>query len=67
MTRGDRTAPSLHETGHYDPEYREFGDCAAQAIEQRPGMIALKHCELEVGHNGVHDWDPTYEYPDDDE
>lgn len=54
-------------TGHYDPECREYGDCAAQAIEQRPGVAILHVCELEEGHDGPHEWDPDYQYPDDDE
>lgn len=55
-------------TDQYDPEYREYGDCAAQAIEQRPGLAMLHTCELELGHDGPHEWDPDYvEHYDDQE
>ena len=61
------TPTVIIETGQYDPEYREYGDCAAQAIEQRPGLAMLHTCELELGHAGPHEWDPDYAYPDGDE
>ena len=54
-------------TNNYDPEYREFGDCAYQAIEHRPGIAMLKTCELEMGHDGPHEWDPDYVDPEDDD
>lgn len=66
MSMQDETPRIIYVEG-YDEYSRQVGDCGARVVHVYSQIATMKTCELEEDHDGPHDWDPDYVYPDDDE
>lgn len=66
MSMQDETPRVVYVDG-YDVDSREMGDCGVRVVHVYSQIMTMKTCDLEAGHEGLHEWDPDYEYPDDDE
>lgn len=59
----------VRELDGYDSEARMLGDCGVCALWSinDGAVFSMSTCTLEVRHDGLHEWDPDYVDPDDDE
>lgn len=66
MSMQDETPRAVYVDG-YDEDAREMGDCGVRVIHVYSQIMTMKTCELEAGHDGLHEWDPKYVDPEDED